>query len=109
MSIAAADVISTSIVFDRPAAFPILRRPRASEVDLGRGHGELTIFHAVDKSDRYLGNVGQQLCLRETYYRVDASFRVRGVARVHRHVGAARLAGIVGPTAFSSPGSVAAF
>jgi hypothetical protein len=53
--------------------------------------------------------VGQQLRFRETYYRIDASFRVRGVARVHRHVGAARLAGTVGSTAFSLPGSVAAF
>ena len=34
--------------------------------------------------------------VRETYYRVDESFRVRGVARVHRHVGAARLAAIAG-------------
>jgi hypothetical protein len=36
--------------------------------------------------------------VRETYYRVDETFRVRGVARIHRHVGAARLAGIARPT-----------
>jgi hypothetical protein len=36
--------------------------------------------------------------VRETYHLVDESFRVRGVARVHRHAGAARLAGIAGST-----------
>src|SRR5689334_15908324 len=36
--------------------------------------------------------------VRETYHRVDKSFRVRGVARVHRHVATARLAGISGST-----------
>jgi len=42
--------------------------------------------------------MGQQFCFRESYYRVDKSFRVRGVARVYRDVGAARLAGIAGST-----------
>ena len=49
------------------------------------------------KSSCHLGNMGQQLRFREAYYRVNASFRVRGVARVHSDVGAARLAGIAEP------------
>ena len=52
------------------------------------------------KSGRHLGDMGQQFCFRQTYYRVDAPFRVCGVTRVHCHVGAARLAGMAEPIAF---------
>ena len=38
--------------------------------------------------------MGQQRRFREIDHRVDALFRVRGVAWVHRQVGAARLARI---------------
>ena len=38
--------------------------------------------------------MGQQRRFREINHRVDALFRVRGVAWVHRQVGAARLARI---------------
>ena len=63
----------------------------------------------MGESDRHLGKMGQQLRFRETYYRVDASFRVRGVTRVHRHVGATRLAGIAEPNAACSRRPIAAF
>ena len=36
--------------------------------------------------------------VRETHHRIGESFRVRGIGRVHRHVGAARLAAIAGST-----------
>jgi hypothetical protein len=60
MSTAVPAIISKSIVFDRPTAFPILHR-REVEVDFGWAHGELTAFQIVGESDRHLGNMGQQV------------------------------------------------